>query len=180
MGLRYPSRCPLPPAEKGVALIVALIMLVVILALGLGALRMTTAEERMTGYTFDRHLAFQAAEAALREIEARVEADRPEVATQCADLTSAAASVLRVCPAPNAAAPPRWVTPDAREWGEATPLGPAGARVPARYLIEHLGSNFACDNSPRAVQTCRQYRITVRAGGDLRAEVMLQSVFFTD
>ena len=80
------------------ALIVALMMLVVILVLGLTALRLSTAQERMTGYILDRQLAFQAAEAALREIEGRVENERPEAGTACTASATAAVESLRVCP----------------------------------------------------------------------------------
>jgi Tfp pilus assembly protein PilX len=59
-------------------------------------------------------------------------------------------------------------------------VGPAGAQIAPLYLIEHLGSQFACDTTAQAAQTCRQYRITARAGGGQRAEVMLQSLYLTD
>ena len=56
-----PLRHPKTPAgwrqtERGIALAVTLVMLLVILVLGLGALRMSITEERMTGYVFDRQL----------------------------------------------------------------------------------------------------------------------------
>ncbi len=165
---------------RGVALVVALMMLVVMLVLGLTALRLSTTQERMTGYTLDRQLAFQAAEAALREIEARVENERPNAGTDCTPTTTATAQTLRVCPAPVASAAARWVSINAAQWGQATPVGPAGAQITPTYLIEHLGYAFACDASASATSNCRQYRITVRAGGDTRAEVMLQSLYLTD
>lgn len=164
----------------GVALIVALMMLVVILVLGVTALRLSTAEERMTAYTLDRQLAFQAAEAALREIEGRVENERPDAGADCTASATASAEALRVCPAPVASAAARWVVIDTAQWGQATPVGPAGAQITPTYLIEHLGNQFACDTSASATPNCRQYRITVRAGGGTRAEVMLQSVYLTD
>jgi len=164
----------------GVALVVALMMLVVILVLGVTALRLSTAEERMTGYSLDRQLTFQAAEAALREIEERVENGRPDAGANCTDPVTAPDDALRVCPAPAASAAARWVAINAAHWGQATPVGPAGAQITPTYLIEHLGNAFACDASASATSNCRQYRITVRAGGGTRAEVMLQSVYLTD
>lgn len=179
-----PLRHPKTPAgwrqkERGAALAVTLVMLLVILVLGLGALRMSITEERMTGYVFDRQLAFQAAEASLRELENWVEAERPEAGAACADLPGQNAFV-RVCPPRAAASSPRWVTIDPADWGAAMPVGPAGAQIAPLYLIEHLGSQFACDTAVDAAQTCRQYRITARAGGGQRAEVMLQSLYLTD
>lgn len=55
--------------ERGAAMVVALIMLVVLTVLGTATARMTLLEERMTGNTQDRRVAFQAAEAGLREGE---------------------------------------------------------------------------------------------------------------
>ena len=171
----HPIRRP-----QGVALVVALMMLVVILVLGVTALRLSTAEERMTAYSLDRQLTFQAAEAALREIEERIENGRPDAGANCTDPAMVPADALRVCPAPVASAAARWVGINAAQWGQATPVGPAGAQIVPTYLIEHLGNAFACDASASATSNCRQYRITVRAGGGTRAEVMLQSVYLTD
>ena len=56
--------------ERGVVLLVALVMLLLVTVLGLASVRMLTMEERMAANSFDRNLAFQAAETALREGEA--------------------------------------------------------------------------------------------------------------
>ncbi len=170
----------LQPRQQGVALVVALVMLTVILILGLSALRLTTQEQRMTGYLLDRQLAFQAAEAALVEIENRVANFTPVPGAQCAPLPAEPGAVLQTCPAPSASAPARWVAINAAEWGRATPVGASGAQIIPLYLVEYLGSNFPCSTGTTAPQTCGQYRITVRAGGAPRAEVMLQSLYLTD
>lgn len=60
--------------QRGAALVIVLLLLLVMTLLGLASLRATLLEERMTGALFDRSLAFQAAEAALREGEAFVNA----------------------------------------------------------------------------------------------------------
>lgn len=66
-----------PPAraQRGVALIVALILLVVATLIGLAASRGTMLQERMSGNTFDRSLAFQQTESALRAAEAAITGD---------------------------------------------------------------------------------------------------------
>jgi len=165
---------------RGAALAVVLMMLVVILVLGLGALRLATTEERMAGYTQDRQLAFQAAEAALRELEERVAQDKPVATASCSNVPSLTGPSFRICPPPDASALPRWIQPVAADWGDASPVGAPAAQITPRYLLEHLGSNFACGTTPGAATTCSQYRITVRAGGGARAEVMLQSVYLSD
>ena len=53
-------------AERGAALIVGLVMLLIMTLIGATAMQSTTLQERMAGNTRDRHLAFQASEAALR------------------------------------------------------------------------------------------------------------------
>jgi type IV pilus assembly protein PilX len=58
--------------QRGVALVVALILLVVATLIGLAASRGTMLQERMSGNSFDRSLAFQRSEAALRAAEAAI------------------------------------------------------------------------------------------------------------
>jgi type IV pilus assembly protein PilX len=55
--------------EHGAVLIVALVFLVIMTVLGVTAMRTTTLQERMAGNVRDSNLAFQSAEAALREGE---------------------------------------------------------------------------------------------------------------
>src|SRR5690606_2392355 len=56
-------------AERGAALVVSLVLLLVVTILGVTSMRTTTLQERMAGNMRDSNLAFQAAEAALREGE---------------------------------------------------------------------------------------------------------------
>jgi len=60
--------------QTGAAMVIALVMLLVLTLLATASARMTLMEERMTGNTQDRNIAFQAAEAGLRagEGEAQV------------------------------------------------------------------------------------------------------------
>jgi type IV pilus assembly protein PilX len=58
--------------ERGVVLLTVLMLLIVMSLLGLASLRGTILEERMSGAMFDRSLAFQAAESALRVAEHKV------------------------------------------------------------------------------------------------------------
>lgn len=59
----------LPATQRGSALIMGLIMLLVVTMMGLTAMQSTTQQERMAGNLRDRNIAFQAAEAALRRGE---------------------------------------------------------------------------------------------------------------
>jgi len=58
--------------QRGAALVVALIMLLVMTVLGIAAMQVTRMEERMAGNSRDVNLAFQAAEAGLRDAEKRI------------------------------------------------------------------------------------------------------------
>jgi len=61
-----------PPRQRGASLVVVLVLLLVMTLLGLAVLRGTLLEERMSANMFDRSLAFQQAESALREAEDKV------------------------------------------------------------------------------------------------------------
>ncbi len=63
--------------ERGAALVVALIMLVIMALLGVAAMQNTTMEERMAGNLRQQYRAFQAAEAGLRRAEIEIEAGAP-------------------------------------------------------------------------------------------------------
>jgi type IV pilus assembly protein PilX len=62
-------------AQRGVALVVALVLLLVATLLGLAASRGTALQERMSSNSYDRSLAFQRAEAALRAAEQQITID---------------------------------------------------------------------------------------------------------
>lgn len=75
--------------ETGASLLVVLMMLIILTILGLTALQVATTEERMSGNTRDRGLAFQAAEAGLRDAELDIQCK------QFDGITSARADRLR-------------------------------------------------------------------------------------
>lgn len=71
MNHRFPS-LQARRAQRGAALIVVLILLILVTLLGLASLRGTLMEERMSANMFDRSVAFQSAESALRVAEQKV------------------------------------------------------------------------------------------------------------
>lgn len=62
-------RIPATGTQAGAALVTGLIFLVILTLLGVTAMQTSTMEERMSGNARDRNIAFQAAEAALRDAE---------------------------------------------------------------------------------------------------------------
>ncbi|MCW5670620.1 MAG: hypothetical protein KIT86_13210 [Hydrogenophaga sp.] len=167
--------------QTGVALIVALIMVVIMSLLGLAGVRMISQEEKMVAYTYDRTLTFQAAEAALRQIENSIDQVKPEpIAGACADFTSGTFTV-RACPPPAAgAAVPRWMDTAFNGWSNATAVGTGTLAITPQYFVEYLGTGFPCSLDPSAIPVCKRYRVTARAGGNGRAEVMVQSLYASD
>jgi type IV pilus assembly protein PilX len=65
------------PGQRGIALIVGLVILAVLSMIGVAAFSISTQEERMAGNSRDRMRAFEAAEAALRVCEDYIVATGP-------------------------------------------------------------------------------------------------------
>lgn len=179
-----------PCGQRGAVLIVALLMLLVITLLGLAGARTVSLEEAMAGNSYDRNLALQAVETALREAELRVEASEPAPAysDNNADCPASPSPINNctqgVCPKPDKDCPSRW-DPASRftGWTNASiNLGTLAGAAP-QYFIEYLGNNFPCsDGGPYDPKDCKRYRITARTNPENvgRAQVMLQSVYATD
>jgi type IV pilus assembly protein PilX len=85
--------------QRGVALIIALILLVVATLIGLAASRGTMLQSRMSGNTFDRSLAFQRSESALRAAEAAITANWEITALNGVDCSPASLAQCAIVPA---------------------------------------------------------------------------------
>lgn len=166
-----------PARQRGVTLVVVLILLLVVTLIALSSLRGTLMEERMSANTLDRSLSFQAAEAALREGES-VAAGKP--------LLPAAGCDKGICAKPDPAAAPVW--DDEAVWAAApeavVKLGNKTAKP--RYIVELLADDVppkgSCTTSGDVSETTcsgieRRYRITARSEAEGRASVMLQTIF---
>lgn len=173
-----------PTAQRGVALAVVLILLLIMTLLGLASMRGTLMEERMTSNQLDRSFSFQAAEAALREGEL-VAASKPVLPGNGA-LGSGCALGLCAIPDPNNATP---VWRDDAVWAAApeTAVALGSQTAKPKFIVELLADNVppagSCttsgDVSPDAEcsGTERRYRITARSEATDRAQVMLQSIY---
>ena len=112
--------------EYGVALIVTLIVLVIVTLLALASLRGTLLQERMSANLYDRELAFQAAETALREAENAIQANAAAFDCDCSD------KACVIPPPPNEACSTNWHT-------ATTNLGSLVDVAPPQYYIERMG-----------------------------------------
>ena len=140
--MRYSPIHPLKhgsaPHIRGAALFTALVFLVVLTIIGITAMQTTTMQQRMAGNNRDRGVAFQAAEAMLREAEARVATTTP------ANYVANCASGL--CSTGNA---PDWKT---YQWNDAkivdytngalhTGTAPLNVSKQPQYFVEYMGLN---------------------------------------
>jgi type IV pilus assembly protein PilX len=93
-------------AERGVALVVALVLMVVATLIGLAGIRGTSLQERMSANMYDRSLAFQRAEAALRDAERAITANWRIADLRGQDCSPSPVTLCGTVPAANAV----WVT----------------------------------------------------------------------
>jgi len=168
-----------PSRQNGASLIISLILLVIMTLLGLAGIRGVTQQERMANHTFDRSLAFQATEAALREVEFLVETNKPEPVTNCSVVSG-----LMSCVAPAPTDTPRWLQDNATftSWTNLQAIGSGDLAVTPQYFVEYLGNTFECRPGDTTRADCKRYRITARSqdGTGTRSYVMLQSVYATE
>lgn len=175
--------------QQGVALFVSLMMLLLVTIIGLAGVRMVSLEEKMSANSYDRNLAFQAAEAALREAEHYVEDNKPIPSYTDDDNTCPTSSpgpinncALGVCPKPDKDCESRWELASFTGWVNATTTLSTLAGNAPQYFVEYLGSSFNCtDGGGSDPKTCKRYRVTARSNpGAGRASVILQSVYATN
>ena len=163
--------------QRGVALIVGLLMLVILAIIGVGTMSMTSLDETMAGNMRDRELAFQSAETALRYAEQQLEvlpfscgfADVAPPAASSINLTAEDGSTITIWDPAASNIPDPW---NATSWAAATayPSNLLGVAEPPRYIIEQVSVD-ATDNSI-------VYRITGRGvGSSPVARSVVQSYF---
>lgn len=174
------------PSQRGVALIVSLILLILITLLGLAAVRGTTTQQRMTANFYDRSVAFQNAEAALAAGAAAVAAGTTNFRNCGQGGSACAGNPFEDSPVPTA----NIVTVDAADYAVA-----ANAAGAPQYVIENMGTfidpvsgtgfgqtaNAAQYGAQGASTTAVYYRITARSGDPAligeRAVVILQAMY---
>ena len=160
--------------ERGSALVVSLLVLLVLTLLALAATRGTTLEERMAGNFRDYNLAFQAAETALRDAEAFVEG-----VASVSVFDGSGGLLGQSDPEPNYLDPATWGAGSSQAYSGSLP---GVARQP-RYIIKHLGQTGGATGGSLNIGGYGQaqaggvqlFRITVEAvGGGPGTRVLLQ------
>jgi type IV pilus assembly protein PilX len=157
--------------QQGSALAIALVFLLLLTLIGVTAMQTTTLQERMAGNVRDRTLAFQAAEAALRDGEAFLS----QAALPQFDNTGGL-----LAPRLNAGMTATW---DAHDWTGNSRLYSgtlADVAEQPRYVIEELPPVQSSGDTARfgALPEIGVYRVTARGvGGTPDAVVILQTTF---
>lgn len=179
--------------QSGAVLVVGLIIMLLMTVVGLAAIRGSNMQEMMAGNMRDRNLAFQAAEAALRVAEQRLE-DNPNLVFNntnglYVDLNQPRPSAEENGSPLLLALPISWAATDWEGQNKSvlTTIELAGTKTAPRYIIEQMttvpaesGSaggciEFGCGGS-EPPQTF--FRITSRGtGGTDTTEVILQSTY---
>ena len=171
--------------QSGAALLVVLLLLLIVTLLGVASMRGAIMQERMATNTAARSMAFQVAEAGLRQAEIIV---RDGTVTFPASGCSAGRCAMIAPPAqPAWAANGFWTTSGGYETGTAVPVSDT-VSVSPRFVIENFGqaTNIATGGGssidlgkppPTTGATQGVYRITSYAIAPNGAEVILQSLY---
>ena len=172
--------------ERGIALVVALLLLVVISLVGLAAMRGTIMQQKMSSNMYDRQLAFQSAEAAMRAAATSIPSSPADVARNCQS-----ASV--VCLA-NPFDDPNLPSGSIKSLGSSQYTASTLLTSQPQYVIENMGNyqdpnantgfNQSANSHNYGVNggsiTNIYYRVTARSGdpskADGRAVVVLQAM----
>jgi len=176
-----------PIAQRGVALFVSLVFLVILTLLGVAAFQSATLQEKMSGNLRDQSIAFQSAEAALRDGESVVAATL-NIATPADYACTGGLCRPTFCNSSGACTPaagtPQWQNVS---WAPSSTTtvkissGITGVAQQPRYVIEKMNS-FVPDtgsqkpNNPSNLVT--PFRVTaVGWGSNVLSRSTLQSVY---
>lgn len=147
-------------------------MLLVLTVLGVTSAQTTTLQERMAGNMRDREVAFQAAEAALRDAEEWLEGQTipPQAGDEAYVYDQAAAS-----------ADPVWEQVDWSDESVLATLSVTGTYDEARYIVERMNalqSSSGVSVPGTVLKSKHIYRITAQGiGTSPDARVMLQTTY---
>jgi type IV pilus assembly protein PilX len=167
------------PRQRGAVLVVALLMLLVMTILGVTAMQMSRSEERMAGNSRDVNLAFQGAEAGLRDGEGRIE-PLLMVPSTC---STAPCTVWRenlLAADVRNQAPTFWTT-YGREYGVVGTREVTDTTRDPIVVVELLGflpDSLADESDPAAKSGRHFYRVSSNStGASADAQVLLESTY---
>jgi type IV pilus assembly protein PilX len=163
--------------ERGAALVISLLMLIVMTVLGLAAMQVTRMEERMAGNSRDVNVAFQGAEAGLRDAESVIQQVVGAAPIPCASALCGAIYMKDYLPADLRDQAINFWTTNGREYGVAGTREVTEATRDPLIVTEELESILDTkeigDNAGRYY-----YKITSNStGASDTANVIVESTF---
>jgi len=159
----------LPGNQAGAVMAVSLIILLMLTLIGITGMRSTLMQERMAGNDRDRNLAFQLAEAGLRDAE--IYLGSPVVGSFSTSVNSNGRYVAKTDGT-------SWWNNSAVWSGTAGSV--AGSLSGIKYIVEELQTIIGSEGSLEAgvPGISKYYRITARGeSGNSNAVVILQSIY---
>jgi type IV pilus assembly protein PilX len=190
-------------SQRGVTLIIVLLILVVVTILGIGGAQIALLGERSTRYDRDYLIASQAAEAALMDAEFDIQGPNAFAGNRVANFNQVDLGLFvpgcgttgvtqGLCEAPADSAQPLWATVDFLDTSSSAPTvkfgtftgrefaaGPSGVRPERepRYIVE-LIDDAAYGKNASGGKTDKMYRITaIGFGPRSDIQVVLQIAF---
>ncbi len=183
-----PLRTPVPARrQRGIALLISLLLLAVMMVVGSNAMELAIVEYRVGAGMRDRAATFEGTESAGLQSFARLRSMIATGSGSC-DNTNGRYEGGRLptgsegTPTDSDAVSPRfWATYGMpASYAVSTDLVSSMANVTgARYLIECLPIDDEGEPASAATYPLLYYRMTVFGGGDASAEVLLQSTLVT-
>jgi type IV pilus assembly protein PilX len=180
---------PARSRQGGVALAVALILLVVVTLVGLAAVSGTIMQQKMSANFYDRSIAFQADEAAMRQAALTIQGATAAPPAGFFDCSPASGNLCQSNPFNDSAVPSgniKTVATGAYDAGNLVASQP-------QYVVQYMGQFAVPIPNVKVISSCSGYgpcapsqmadfyRITARSGDPAtiggRASVVLQSVF---
>jgi type IV pilus assembly protein PilX len=173
----YESQPTCPPAQRGAALITALLLLLVMTILAVTVMQMSRMQERMAGNTRDSNVAFESAEAALRNAETLIgkQAVAPITCSAAPCQFWADGSVGDVANQPK-----DWWTANATAFADGTGSAMTGVAENPLYVIEHRAQVSTSSPNKKGVPFKGRdfYQITARStGASGQANTVIQTTF---
>lgn len=174
--------------QHGAVLITSLVLLLILTLLGVAAMRNTTLEEKMAGNMHNRHIAEQAADAALRGAEDWLLSLKvpPIASASCASSGSTVIQCLAFGLDPDETNTKPWWKEQTDTWWESTATNPVtvpNVGKPAAYVVEDRalvpeGQSLAVGMSQDLERMTRFYELTAR-GIDTsgRSKVITRTTF---
>ncbi len=164
--------------QTGTVLAISLIMLVLLTLIGITGTQVTSLEEKMAGNSRDQNLAFQAAEAALRSGE-----DKIENGIVSLSAFSGAPYYGENDALPNHLASTSWSSTNSLAYAGSIPL----VNAQPRYYLKYLGTDDANSNASINIggygenssgTTVSRFSVIARGtGGQDASQVFLQSYY---